>query len=197
MPELTPPNPPLSSGRVLIRPPGNGDVEAITAACQDETTARFTRIPWPYTEDHAKTFVEECRQGWKDGTSANFVGIDLHSGQLLGSMGLVIDGRDATAEIGYWVAPGARRSGVATTMGWLVVRFGFDELDLARISLIAATTNEGSNRVAARLGFTHEGVLRAAHLDGPSSDGDAPRVDANIHGLLPGELRDPEEDTDE
>jgi RimJ/RimL family protein N-acetyltransferase len=198
MPELTPPDPPLSRGRVLIRPPGNGDVDAITAACQDPDIVRFTRIPTPYTRERGQKFVEECREGWKQGRSANFVGIDLHNGMLLGSIGLVIDEGAAAAEIGYWVVPDARGSGVATTMGWLVATYGFEAVGLKRITLEAAITNEASNRLAERLGFTREGVMRSAWFDGEAGDTKAPRVDAHLWSLLPGELHEPDaEDREE
>lgn len=196
MTELTPPDPPLSRGRVLIRPPGNGDVAAITAACQDPDIIRFTRIPSPYSEQDGRAFIEDSRQGWKEGRSAQFVGIDLHSGALLGSIGLRLGRTTASGEVGYWVAPEARRAGVATTMTWLVTRFGFDDLGLRRITLQAAVGNDASNRIAQRLGFTHEGTLRSAWVDGATGDDKAPRVDVSLYGLLPGELHDPEDDDD-
>ena len=193
MPEITPPDPPLSRGRILVRPPRKGDVPSITAACQDPDIARFTRIPSPYTEDDAAAFIELSRTGWTEGTATNFIGIDLHNGMLLGSCGLVIDHRENAAELGYWVVPEARGAGVATTMAWLVADFGLEQLGLQRLNLITSANNEGSRRVATRLGFELEGTMRSAHIDGPTGDRKAPRVDAEIHGLLPGELRDPDE----
>lgn len=190
---LSPPDPPLTRGRVLIRPPGKGDIPAITEACQDDEIARFTRIPSPYTEQDADRFVEMSRDGWREGTTANFVGIDLHTGLLVGSCGLVVDEREWAAELGYWVAPASRGIGVGTTMAWLVARYGFETVGLQRLTLVASTNNEGSLGIAKRLGFASEGTLRLAHIDGLTGDAKAPRIDAVIHGLLPGELRDPEE----
>ena len=194
MSELAPPDPPLSRGRVLVRPPKNGDVEVITAACQDPDIARFTRVPNPYTEDDAAAFVELSRAGWEDGSTANFVGIDLHNGMLLGSCGLRLDPREDAAELGYWVVPEARGAGVATTMAWIVANYGLTTLGLQRLNLITSANNEASRRVARHLGFQLEGTMRSAHIDGHTGDRKAPRVDAEIWGLLPGELRDPEED---
>lgn len=194
--QLMPPDPPLTRGRVLVRPPGKGDVPAITEACQDPDIARFTRIPSPYSEQDAERFVELSKEGWKGGTTANFVGIDLHTGMLVGSCGLVIDERELAAEIGYWVAPASRGVGVGTTMAWLVARYGFEDVGLHRLTLVASANNEGSLGIAKRLGFELEGTLRQAHIDGATGDEKAPRIDAAIHGLLPDELRNPEEQRD-
>jgi RimJ/RimL family protein N-acetyltransferase len=192
--QLNPPDPPLTRGRVLIRPPGKGDIPAITEACQDDDIARFTRVPSPYTEQDAERFVEMSRDGWREGATANFIGIDLHTGLLVGSCGLVVDQREQAAEIGYWVAPTSRGVGVGTTMAWLVARYGFEDVGLHRLTLIASANNDRSLGIAKRLGFTLEGTLREAHIDGLTGDAKAPRVDAAIHGLLSGELRDPEEE---
>lgn len=195
--QLTPPDPPLTRGRVLIRPPGKGDLDAITAMCQDPDSARFTRVPADYTMADAEEWLALSRTGWREGTHANFIGIDLHTGNFLGSCGLQLDARENAAEVGYMIAPGERGRGLATWLAAMVCSFGFDDLGLGRLTLIASATNEGSLRVAKRLGFTVEGTLRLAHIDGPTGDAQAPRVDAVIHGLLPGELRDPEETLDD
>ncbi len=98
-----------------------------------------------------------------------------------------IDWRDGTAELGYWVAPTMRRRGVATRAARAMVGFAF-EIGVARVWLRAASNNPASNGVARAVGFTHEGTLRAAGLDGPSGQLDAPRVDMEQWGILRGEL---------
>ena len=42
----------------------------------------------------------------------------------------------------------------------LVARFGFDELKLRRIEIVAAINNKASQRVAEKAGATREGILR-------------------------------------
>jgi RimJ/RimL family protein N-acetyltransferase len=175
----------LTDGRLLLRPPQPADVPAITEACQDELTARFVPVPVPYTEEHARTFVEQRPERWQaeDGemTWAITDADGSMGGRLLGMVGL--HARDASMrEIGFWVAPWARGRGVMTDAARLVLRFGFDVLHLERIEWQAVAGNDASRRVAEKLGFRMEGTRRAGLLHRGE------RLDAWVAGLLPGEL---------
>jgi RimJ/RimL family protein N-acetyltransferase len=65
----------------------------------------------------------------------------------------------------------------------LVCRFAFEVLGLQRVEWWARVGNEGSRRVAEKLGFTMEGTCRARLLHRGE------RVDGWVGGLLPGDLR--------
>lgn len=185
MPPIT--LPPLADGDLRLRPPADADVPAITAACQDPDIQRFTRVPSPYTADDARAFVRFCAGGLANGTGVHLLAVDAGDDRLLGAVGLGIDHTDFSGELGYWVAPTERRRGVAVRGGRLLLYVAFGPLELAYVGLHAAATNAASNGLARRLGFTHEGTLRSAMLDGPSGDRSAPRCDANVWGLLPHE----------
>jgi RimJ/RimL family protein N-acetyltransferase len=68
------------------------------------------------------------------------------------------------AEIGYAVHPAARGRGVAGRALGLLTGWGLGGLGLERIELRIAVTNPASERVAARGGYTREGVLRCVHF---------------------------------
>jgi RimJ/RimL family protein N-acetyltransferase len=65
------------------------------------------------------------------------------------------------AEIGYWVAAGARRKGIAGRAVRAVVEAAF-EAGLGRVELLAEPENPASQRVALAAGFQREGVRRMA-----------------------------------
>lgn len=138
------------------------DAPDVLAACQDPETLRWTTVPDPYLQEHAEAFVGGVTAtGWLRRTSANFavVGPD---GRLAAANGLVrVDLVNRTAEIGYWVAPWARRRGVATRSTVAITAWAF-ELGFARIELRAAAPNVASRAVARTAGFREEGVLRSA-----------------------------------
>ena len=173
----------LTDGRLLLRLPETGDVAAITAACQDETLARFVPVPVPYTEEHARTFVAERPDRWQaDDGEMTWAVTDVETGGLLGMVGL--HARDASMrEIGFWIARDARGRGVMTAAARLVIRFGFEVLHLQRIEWCALVGNDASLRVAEKLGFQLEGTARAGLLHREE------RRDGWVAGLLPGELR--------
>jgi RimJ/RimL family protein N-acetyltransferase len=180
--------PELVDGELRLRPPNTPDVPAITSICRDVEVQRWTRVPPPYHERHARDFVVLARRGLGDGTGVHLLVVDAEDDRVLGAVGLSIDPADFTGDLGYWVAPSARGRGVATRGARLLARFGLEELALGYISLHAAAANAPSNAVARRLGFTHEGTMRSAMIDGPAGDRTAPRCDARLWGLRPGEL---------
>jgi RimJ/RimL family protein N-acetyltransferase len=88
-----------------------------------------------------------------------------------------------TAHVGYWCLRSERGQGIVPRAVRLLARFAFEELELGRVELITDPDNASSQRVAAKAGFTREGVLRS-HLLHP----DGRRRDSVMFSLLPGEL---------
>jgi RimJ/RimL family protein N-acetyltransferase len=172
----------LTDGRLLLRIPDEGDVVAITRACQDEVLARWVPVPVPYEEQHARQFVAERPARWQDEHGEmTFAVTDAASKDLLAMVGL--HAHDPTMrEIGFWTAPWARGRGVMTEAARQVCRFGFEVLGLRRIEWQARVGNDASRRVAEKLGFRLEGTCRGRLLHRDE------RVDGWIAGLLPGEL---------
>jgi RimJ/RimL family protein N-acetyltransferase len=64
------------------------------------------------------------------------------------------------AEIGFWLAPGARGAGLGTRAVTLLVDWLFGHRWLRRLELTTTPDNEGALALAESLGFTREGVLR-------------------------------------
>lgn len=155
--------PTLEAEGLVLRPWRASDADAVYAACQDPEIVRWTTIPQPYERQHAESYVGPISaEAWARKTAANFAVTDP-DGALVGSFGLVrMTPLQAVAEIGYWVAPGARRRGVALRAAAAVTTWALHDVGFARIELLAAPGNAGSRRVAERIGFTREGVLRSA-----------------------------------
>jgi RimJ/RimL family protein N-acetyltransferase len=183
---IRPPDPPLGDGVVQLRQWGEpGDVEAITAACNDRAIAEFLdQIPSPYTEEDARGYIELCRTGWRNGAITNFAIVE--EGAPVGSMGVRwLEGLDAgTAEVGYWMAPEARGRGLCTRALRLVSRWVLEEAGAPRLQLRADDQNVASNKVAENAGFVREGVLRSSRYNARLGR----RVDFVMYSLLPGEL---------
>jgi RimJ/RimL family protein N-acetyltransferase len=152
--------PTLDDGVVRLRPPESGDVDAVFAYCNDPEAARFTTLPWPYERRHAVEWIEESTRCWADGARASFVVVDVASGDLVGSIGLVRLDRDAdVAEVGYLVKRDARGRGVAPRAVRLVTDWVLRDLGFARLELQTDVRNHASQRVAEKAGFTREGEV--------------------------------------
>jgi RimJ/RimL family protein N-acetyltransferase len=148
-------------------------------ACQDPEIPRWTNVPSPYGEEHAREFIAHGVPGRQYDLQRAIV--DAASDELLGSIGMWTV-QEGVGEVGYWVAAPARGRGVATRAVRLLVAWGFESRSYARIQLHTLPGNEPSERVADRAGFTREGVLRSfAEIKGR-------RVDITMWSLLPDEL---------
>ena len=62
--------------------------------------------------------------------------------------------------LGYWVRTSRLRQGIATRTTLLLARFGFEQVNLNRIEIVAALENRASQGVAKKVGATREGILR-------------------------------------
>jgi RimJ/RimL family protein N-acetyltransferase len=175
----------IVAGRLQLRPFVPGDAGAVYAACQDPRIQRWTTVPVPFERHHAEGYVtDNSVAGWEAGSGRSYAVTDATTGELLGTVGLVAyDAAQGIAEVGYWVAPGARGQGVAAQATAALARWCFGALGVARLQWLAEVGNEASRRTAERAGFTVEGVLRDRIV---ARDGS--RADAWIGSLLPRDL---------
>lgn len=168
---MAPVVPSLDDGVVALRPPVPDDVDVITEACQDPEIPRWTRVPAPYTREHAIEFVERSARTWRQGTDAPFVIVEAETHELLGAIGVHrFGGEDDGPEVGYWLKREARGRGVATRALRLVADWAGHELGV-RVLLQADVRNVASRRVAEKVGFRFVGEAKA-----PPGCGDCERM---------------------
>lgn len=154
---------PRSGGEIGLRPLAERDLEAIVAACRDPESVRWTNLPDPYTIDDARFFVHEYAPGrWARGDGFVFAVTDAQDA-FAGSLAMRIPAPD-TGDVGYLIAPWARRRGYAETGLRAACRWAFEALALHRIEWRAYLDNVASRRTAERAGFTIEGAARAASV---------------------------------
>ena len=177
---LTFPDPPLTANGIVLRRHAESDVPWITDACADpEMSHWIPLIPCPYTEADARSFVEETKASWDEGSKAPFVIADSERGQGLGLITLHLSATDpGLAGVGYWLCRAARGRGAATAALRLVAGWAFATLGIERLHLTTHPDNYRSQAVAERAGFQREGLLR---LWAPTRDG---RRDSVMFSLL-------------
>jgi RimJ/RimL family protein N-acetyltransferase len=112
----------------------------------------FTRMPDPYPEDGAATWVANILPQHEAGEMSIF-GITQENGQLAGMIGL-IGNSERGAEMGYWIGGPFMNRGYATEAIRLLVEYGFGELGLERIFATPLERNPASRRVLEKNGFT-------------------------------------------
>lgn len=171
----------LESERLLLRPFTAADAPDVLAAVAGDPEIRRW-MPWTagYTMESA---LQWCtRLAHIDvATAVHFALEPRDGGRLAGSAGVHrADWERGDAEIGYWIAPWARRRGYATEATRAVSEYLF-ERGFHRVHLVIAAGNLASQAVAEKAGFTREGVMRRAL---PVPGGIA---DAVLFSLLRGE----------
>jgi RimJ/RimL family protein N-acetyltransferase len=168
----------LRDGDIQLRLWTLDDVPAIVAACNDDEIHHWIpAVPSPYTDNDARAFVE----GEVPGIGTQQFAI-TQDGRVVGSIGMGVN-NSRTGHIGYWCAREARGRGVTTRALRLLCKHALEDLRLERLELITDPDNQASQRVAEKVGFQREGVLRS-HLTHP----DGRRADSVMFSLLPGEL---------
>lgn len=164
----------LDGGTVRLRPWRLRDAEQLRAACDDPVTAHFmAQMPAPYTMEAAHWWITEGSPAeWQSG-GGSWAVVDPVTDEVLGGAGLshLLEDR-RQAEVGYWVAPWARRRGVATAATLAITDWAFGTLGMIRMELLTVPDNAASQRVALAAGFTREGVRRGASTRRDGSHGD-------------------------
>lgn len=178
--------PVLSDGRVTLRALDERDIQGCYEQCIDPASIRWTQVPVPYSLEHAREFcLQIAPAAWADGSQWIFaVDADRPGGSYCGNIALRDEGH-GRAEIAYGGHPAARGTGIMEAALRLLVEWGFSRRHLSTIIWRADVGNWASRKLAWRLGFTLDGVLRHSQW----SRGEL--VDAWVGTLLAGEPREP------
>jgi ribosomal-protein-serine acetyltransferase len=154
----------LTDGTIRLRPYIEEDAQDLYEAVRESLSEMQPWMPWC----HADYSIEESRE-WlsmreaarSSGTTHDFRISDTRTGRFLGGTGLnQINALHRNANLGYWIRTSATGQGIAARATRLVARFGFEELKLVRIEIVAAVGNLASQRVAEKVGAVREGVMR-------------------------------------
>jgi ribosomal-protein-alanine N-acetyltransferase len=152
----------LTTERLLLREFSASDWQAVLAYQRDPLYLRY--YEWTErTPEDVRTFV-----GWfldyqrQDPRFKFQLAIVLKdTDELIGNCGIRMDSPDAhEAEIGYELASWHWGQGYATEAARAIVKFGFSELGVHRISAWCIAENAGSARVLEKVGMRQEGRLR-------------------------------------
>jgi RimJ/RimL family protein N-acetyltransferase len=135
----------------VLRPLRDGDVPAITRACQDAEIARWLpHLPHPYRTTDARDFVAHATAPGIEDREVTLAIADA-ADALLGVVNVRLT--DAPPTVGYWIAASARGRGIATAATSAITGWTFATHGPARIALHAEPENHASIRVAEKCGF--------------------------------------------
>jgi RimJ/RimL family protein N-acetyltransferase len=153
----------LRTPRVVLEATGPEHAAALWRGIESSRRELEAWLPWAVDPSLAGTraFIERVAGAWRQGSGWNFT--ILLQQQPVGSLG--VDRHEplfASAHLGYWLRSDCCGRGLMTEAASAAVRFAFGHAGLHRLELRAAPDNPASARVAEKLGFTREGLLREA-----------------------------------
>jgi RimJ/RimL family protein N-acetyltransferase len=165
----------LTTPRLTLRALTMDDVDAIFAIYSHAEVMRYWSDP-PMTEpQQAVAIIDDATQGFaaqRALTWAIVLRADGPTGQLIGRCTLFgLDAQNRRCELGYLLHHAAWGQGFAQEALRAVLDYGFGALNLHRVETDIDPRNHASVRLATRLGFRKEGLLRERWIvDGETSD---------------------------
>ena len=147
----------LAGDGVVLRPLRSYDAREFARAFADDPQLG----PWVgFEEDPDEDWF---RDSLDDDQGSGFQ-LAVTDGGSDAFLGIVIvhhvEARQGRAEVGFWLARGARGAGLGRRAVGLLVDWLFDHPWVRRLELTTTPDNAGALALAQSLGFTREGVLR-------------------------------------
>jgi RimJ/RimL family protein N-acetyltransferase len=151
--------------RLELRPFHRRDLDSLLEAVTESRPDLEPWLPWAadrYKRADALRFIRDSTAAWVDGRAFDMAIRHRDDPERhLGNISVWhTSRREQSGEIGYWVRTSVNSHGIATEAGARVVQAAFEELGLHRVTLRIAVGNRASERIAEKLGFVQEGVLR-------------------------------------
>jgi RimJ/RimL family protein N-acetyltransferase len=148
--------------RLFMRDVQGADAEGLHAYMQRE--AYWQNLPMePPTREHVDALVERCLREQKvEPRSSYFLAATLKGTDEIAGQAIlrVRSAQHRQGEIGWAVAEFHQGKGLATEIGFALLRFGFETMGLHRIVARSRKENFASRRVMAKIGMREEGILR-------------------------------------
>jgi len=153
----------LKGKKVMLRPIKRDDLANFLKWFNDPEVTQYLLLYLPMTEMAEEKWIEE---GAKSGVHLVIEAIENDTTKPIGTIALNnLNQRNLTAEFGiaigekdYW------SNGYGTEATQLLLKYGFDQLNLHRISSSAKAFNERSLRLHKKVGFRQEGLLRQSEF---------------------------------
>jgi RimJ/RimL family protein N-acetyltransferase len=154
----------LETERLILRQPETADAEALNAAIHASHPELKVWMDWavePQTLEETRAYIRTSAEAMDAETAANLLMVDRTSGEIVGSSGYPrLDWSVPSFEIGYWCRSDRVGRGLVSEATRALADHAFTKLGAVRVELRMDDANDRSWRVAERLGFTLEGVLR-------------------------------------
>jgi len=155
----------LETDRLILRRFTRRDAASLDDGIRASLPDLNQWLPWArmdYGSEDTAAFIRESIQAWKDDRAWDYsIRPRGNQGRHLGNVSLWnVSQPGRIGEIGYWIRSDETNGGICTEAVGRVLDEAYGELGFHKTILRIAVGNDASDRVASKLGFTREGVLR-------------------------------------
>lgn len=155
------PLPVIETERLVLRGATAEDAPALLAMMQDPEVLRYYGMSRFESLQQAVREIGWFGDLWEHGQGIRWAIDELGGAHYIGDIGLHnLVRAHARAEVGYRLARGYWRRGYMGEALRAVVGYGLEAMALNRIEALVDTRNTASCRLAEKVGFIREGVLR-------------------------------------
>lgn len=154
--------PQLRTARLLLDQPTIGDLEDLLVEINStiDIAANTSKIPYPYTEEHAKIWFKLIEVSARKKEAYIFAIRQLEDEHLIGAVGLHLEKSHQKAEVGYWLGKSYWNNGLVSEALKEVIKYGFEKLNLNKIYATHFDFNPASGKVLQKSGMQFEGNLK-------------------------------------
>lgn len=142
-----------------LRPWRLDDIDSLVENANDPDIAKNLTdgFPYPYTREHGLRFIENASRD----RPIKVFAIEVN-GKAVGGIGIhpQQDIMKKNAELGYWLGKKYWGKGIVTAAVKEIVKYGFDTFPITRIYARPFGTNNSSQRVLEKAGFTLEAHIK-------------------------------------
>jgi RimJ/RimL family protein N-acetyltransferase len=152
----------LATTRLVLREFSASDYDTVHAYAGDPGVTRFMDWGPNSPEDTVAFLAQVGREATAVPRRSYTLAVVIRADdQLVGAVHLAQTSTEhRRGELGYVLAPSHWRRGYATEAATAILRFGFEELGLHRITATCDPDNVASARVLEKIGMQYEGRLR-------------------------------------
>jgi len=166
---------------VVVRPLRRTDAPTLDRFLRDKRVTRF--LPPRVRSESGRSFVERVLRDQRRRLGFAFAIVPKGSEEVVGQIRLFNwSPWEQSAELGYWLGRPYWGKGYGTDAVRLVCRFGFQSMNLHRVTAVVVAGNHQSEHALLKAGFQREGSSRK------SGRIDDEWRDEWLYGMLEGEL---------
>jgi ribosomal-protein-serine acetyltransferase len=155
----------LETDRLILQRFTRRDSSTLDDAIRVSLTDLNQWLPWArmdYASGDTSAFIRDSIQAWKEDRAWDYsIRMKGDPSRHIGNVSLwTVSKLGKIGEIGYWVRTDETSRGICTEAVDRLLGEAFGSMGYHKVVLRIAVGNEASDRVAQKLGFTKEGVLR-------------------------------------